>query len=269
MGCKFLIYDIISRLRLLTVKQKEPYLLFHSILGYFPRDIELYELALRHKSSSMRNEEGILLNNERLEFLGDAVLNVLVSDILFYQYENESEGFLSKTRSRIVQRESLNKIALELGLNRLIVSAPTMDSPHLSIYGNALEALIGAIYTDQGYRRCRHFLEKKIFDQFIDIESIASSDANYKSALLEWSQQRKKSLSFHTEEISAYGEKSFRFLAKVLLNDRYIAEGFGFSKKEAHQNASKRALEILNYPTFSEEEVQKDNQISNLSDNLS
>jgi len=249
MGCKFLIYDIISRLRLLTVKQKEPYLLFHSILGFYPRNIDVYELAFRHKSSSVKNEDGILLNNERLEFLGDAILNVLVSDILFYQYENASEGFLSKTRSRIVQRESLNKIALDLGLNRLIVSAPTMDTPHLSIYGNALEALIGAIYTDQGYRKCRQFLEKKIFDQFIDIQSIAFSDANFKSALLEWSQQKKKAITFQTIEISANGDHSFRFLAKVLLNDMIISDGYGYSKKEAQQNASKKALEVLNNTT--------------------
>jgi ribonuclease-3 len=199
----------------------------------------------------MRNENGVLLNNERLEFLGDAVLNVLVSDILFSQFENASEGFLSKTRAKIVQRESLNKIALELGLNCLIVSAPTMDSPHLSIYGNALEALNGAIYTDQGYRRCKQFLEKKIFDQFIDIDIIASSDANYKSALLEWSQQQKKSVSFLTEEISSPGEKSMRFLAKVLLDGNEIAEGSGFSKKEAHQDASKKALKFLNNSDFS------------------
>lgn len=254
MGCKFLIYDIFSKLRLLTVKQKEPYLLFHSILGFYPRKIEVYELALRHKSSSLRNGDGILMNNERLEFLGDAVLNVLVSDILFNQYENASEGFLSKTRARIVQRESLNKIALDLGLNSLIVSAPAMDTPHLSIYGNALEALIGAIYTDQGFRRCRQFLEKKIFYQFIDIESIASSDANYKSALLEWSQHKKKTVAFQTTEITVQGEKYFRFHAKVLLDEKTIAEGYGYSKKEAHQNASKKAMEALSSPTLFDEE---------------
>jgi ribonuclease III len=260
MGCKFLIYDIFSKIRLQTVKQKEPYLLFHSILGYFPRNIEVYELALRHKSSSTRSENGVLLNNERLEFLGDAVLNVLVSDILFNQYENASEGFLSKTRARIVQRESLNKIALDLGLNCLIVSAPTMESPHLSIYGNALEALIGAIYVDQGYRRCRQFLEKKIFDQFIDIESIAASDINYKSRLLEWSQQQKKAVSFQTEEIDASAENNIRFRAIVLLDDIQMAEGFGFSKKESQQNASKKAIEVLKNLSNSEKESQKDNQ---------
>jgi ribonuclease-3 len=245
MACKFLIYDIISQIRLLTVKQKEPYLLFHSILGYYPKNVEIYEQALLHKSSSILDKDGQPLNNERLEFLGDAVLNVLVSDILYHRYENQNEGFLSKIRSRIVQRESLNKIAIELGLDRLIVASSVTDTPHLSIYGNALEALIGAIYTDQGYRRCKQFLEKKIFDQFIDIDQIASSDANYKSTLLEWSQQHKKLLKFHTESVVTESEKNSRFLAKVLIDNQEVSEGYGFSKKEAQQDASKKAIEIL------------------------
>jgi ribonuclease-3 len=246
MAGQFLIRDFFLRLRLLTVKQKEPYLLFRSILGFYPHHIEVYELALRHKSSSVLNEDGILLNNERLEFLGDAVLNVLVSDILFHQFENQKEGFLTKARSRIVQRESLNRIASELKLNQLIVSAQTVDTPHLSIYGNALEALIGAIYTDQGYRRCKLFLEEKIFNQFIDIDSIVASDANYKSALLEWGQQHKANVVFQTEEQTVHGKKTSRFYTKVLLNDETIGEGYGFSKKEAHQHASLKAMDYIN-----------------------
>ncbi len=250
MGCKFLINDIYSKIRLLTVKQKEPYLLFQKILGYTPIRVELYELALRHKSSSIRDESGTLLNNERLEFLGDAVLNVLVSDILYTQYKNASEGFLSKTRSRIVQRESLNKLAIDMGLDKIVIASPTIDTPHLSIYGNALEALIGAIYTDQGYKRCRQFLEKRIFEKFIDINRIAQSDANYKSILLEWGQQKKKNILFNTCEITFKGEKEHKFHASVLINDVIVSEGYGYSKKEAQQNASKKALESLNNPSL-------------------
>jgi len=257
MAGKFLIKDILQQIRLLTVKQKEPYLLFRSILGFLPIHIDIYELALRHKSSSVRNKDGILLNNERLEFLGDAVLNVLVSDILFHQFENQKEGFLTKTRSRIVQRESLNRIAVELGLDRLIVATSTTDTPHLSIYGNALEALIGAIYTDQGYRRCKQFLEKKIFAQFIDMNSIVSSDGNYKSTLLEWSQQQKVNISFETEEQTVHGKKTANFLAKVLLNNTVIGEGYGFSKKEAQQQASMHALAHINNPSHSPEPPQE------------
>jgi len=245
MAGKFLIHDSLLRMRLLTAKQKEPYLLFYNLLGFYPRHIELYELALRHKSSSVRNDDGILLNNERLEFLGDAVLNLLVSDILFNQFKNQKEGFLSKTRAKIVRRESLNRIAAELGLNELTVTAQSLDTPHISIYGNALEALIGAIYTDQGYDRCKHFIEKKIISQFIDIQAVASSDVNYKSALLEWSQQHKADLTIQTDELANQGKKSFQFCARVLLNGTLIGEGCGFSKKEAHQQAAKKAMEEI------------------------
>jgi ribonuclease-3 len=245
MDTKFLINDIIIRIRLLTVKQKEPYLLFRKILGFYPNKIELYELAIRHKSLSTRDNKGLKINNERLEFLGDSVLNTLVSDILFKHYENASEGFLSKTRARIVQRESVNKIAVELGLNNLVVTTTNFETTHLTIYGNALEAIIGAIYLDQGYKRCRQFLEQKIFDQFINIDSISSFDANFKSALLEWGQKEKNNVEFITEEATQSSEKGFRFVAKVLLNNEQISSGSGMTKKEAQQNASKNALEYI------------------------
>lgn len=245
MACKFLIYDIVSKIRLLTVIQKEPYLLFKNILGYYPKNIGIYQLALRHKSSSIIGKDGKSLNNERLEFLGDAVLNVLVSDILFRHYGEQTEGFLSKTRSRIVRRENLNKIALQLDLDKHIIASTSCDTPHLSIYGNALEALIGAIYIDQGYRRCKQFLEKRIFDQFIDIETVATSDGNFKSILLEWSQHNKKSLKFITEDAMNDVLKSPSFHARAIIENKEIADGYGFSKKEAQQNAAKKAIEIL------------------------
>lgn len=243
MARSFLIKDFILRIRLLTVKQKEPYLLFHSILGFYPKRIDLYELALRHKSTSIRNEDGILLNNERLEFLGDAVLSVLVSDILFHRFETQKEGFLTKTRASIVQRESLNRFAVALGLDKLIIATPTANTPHLSIYGNALEALIGAIYTDQGFGRCRQFLEKKIIARFIDLDDLAVSNVNYKSTLLERSQREKKPIRFETREERLDGKRAVTFHAAVYQEDILLGEGKGYSKKEAQQVASKQALE--------------------------
>ncbi len=141
----------------------------------------MYELALRHKSASIREHDGVLLNNERLEFLGDAVLNVLVTDLLFSHFESEGEGFLTNTRSKIVQRETLNNIALELGLDKWVLKAEHASSPRQSIFGNTLEALIGAIYLDKGYRSCKRFLKKKIKQRFIDIERIANQEINFKS----------------------------------------------------------------------------------------
>jgi len=242
MESKQLISNLIQKIRLLTVKQKEPYLLFRSILGFYPKRVEIYEQALRHKSLSLRTKDGLLLNNERLEFLGDAVLNVIVADILFHQFETKNEDFLSKTRSRIVQRNSLNKIAMELGLNKLILTATPAEVPHHSIYGNALEALIGAIYLDQGYRRCKLFLEKKILERYVDIERVASTDVNFKSMLLEWSQREKASLYFDTQELQKKEGRTSKFIAFAMLNEVSIGEGEGLSKKEAQQLASKNAL---------------------------
>lgn len=242
MESKQLISNLIQRIRLLFVKQKEPYFLFRSILGFYPLKIELYELALRHKSLSIRTAGRILLNNERLEFLGDAVLNVLVADILFHRYETKREDFLSKARSRIVQRNSLNKIALELGLDKLIISSTPSELPHNSIYGNALEALIGAIYIDQGYRRCKRFLEKKIIERYVDLERISNIDVNFKSILLELSQHEKFSLHFDTEEVLKNRGIVSKFKAYAIVNNISIGEGEGFSKKEAQQQAAKMAL---------------------------
>jgi len=245
MDSKGLISNLIQQIRLLTVKKKEPYLLFQSILGFYPRRIDLYQQAIRHKSLSIRSEEGILINNERLEFLGDAVLNVLVADILFHHFKTKKEDFLSKTRSKIVQRNSLNKIALELGLDKLLVTSTPIELPHHSIYGNALEALIGAIYLDQGYRSCKHFLEKKILERYVDLERVANLDVNFKSTLLEWSQQEKVSLHFETQEFLKPEGNSAKFKASVVIKGIFISEGFGLSKKEAQQQASKFALEKM------------------------
>ena len=242
MESRRLIYNLIKSIRLLTVKQREPYLLFRKILGFYPRKIELYEQAFRHKSLSIITEEGVLLNNERLEFLGDAVLNVLVADILFHQFKNEKEDFLSKTRSKIVQRNSLNKIALELGLDKLIVTSTPENLPHNSIYGNALEALIGAIYIDQGYRSCKYFLEKRIIERYIDIERISNIYVNFKSLLLEWCQHQKLPIYFDTEELQKKEKETAKFKACAYVNNNLLGEGDGSSKKEAQQKAAKMAM---------------------------
>ncbi len=250
MEAKRLISDILLKIRLLTVKQKEPYLLFHNMLGFYPIKLELYQQALRHKSLSVRTNDGLLINNERLEYLGDAVLNVIIADILFKQFPAANEEFLTKTRAKIVQRQSLNKIAMGLELNKLILSAATSGpETHLSIYGNALEALIGAIYLDQGYRRCKRFLEKKILERYIDLEGVVSTEENFKSALLEWSQQEKLTAEFLMTELSKSAAKGPRFRAVALINDIPFGQGDGLSKKEAQQKAAKEALAYINDPT--------------------
>jgi ribonuclease-3 len=261
MEAKRLISDLLIQIRLLTVKQKEPYLLFHRILGFYPYKLELYQQALRHKALSSPTTDGILINNQRLEYLGDAVLNVIVADILFKQFPAADEEFLTKTRAKIVQRQSLNKIAMELGLNTLILSsASSTPDSHLSIYGNALEALIGAIYLDQGYRRCKRFLEKKILERHIDLEGVVSTEENFKSALLEWSQQEKLSAEFLMTELSKSSSKGPRFRAVALINGLSFGQGEGLSKKEAQQKAAKEALLYIQDPFINLAELFKESQ---------
>ncbi len=170
---------------------------------------------------------------------------MLFSDILFHIFDNQQEGFLSKARSQIVSRESLNRIALELGIDQLLRSVPSPITPHHYLYGNALEALIGAIYIDQGYRRCKQFLKQKIFDHFIDIQRVATTDPNYKSRLLEWAQRHKKTVTFQTEEQTVPEEKIPYYHALALINDHLLGEGSGYSKKEAQQQAARTALTKL------------------------
>jgi ribonuclease-3 len=226
-------------------KNRESYAVFKKILGYYPRNLDLYELALRHKSASARGQDGVLLNNERLEFLGDAVLNVLVTDLLFKHFESQGEGFLTNTRSKIVQRETLNNIALELGLDKLVLKAEHTLSPRKSIFGNTLEALIGAIYLDKGYRRCKRFLEKRIIQRFIDIERIANQEINFKSKIIEWSQHEKIKLNFEHTELPERIESPLHFEARLFLNGIFVACGKGYTKKQAQQKASQEALAIL------------------------
>ncbi|HOQ58661.1 MAG TPA: ribonuclease III [Bacteroidales bacterium] len=226
-------------------KNREWYPVLRKILGFYPRNLLLYELAFRHKSASIRGRDGVLLNNERLEFLGDAVLNVLVTDLLFNHFESEGEGFLTNTRSKIVQRETLNNIALELGLDKWVLKAEYALSPRQSIFGNTLEALIGAVYLDRGYRGCKRFLKKKIIQRFIDLEHVANQEINFKSKIIEWCQHQKVKLSFEHIELPAEEESPLNFEARLFLNGIYVACGKGCTKKQAQQKAARDAMTIV------------------------
>jgi ribonuclease III len=243
MEAKRLISKSLNKIRLRTVKQREPYLLFKNILGFTPKDTSLYEMALRHRSASLKAPGGERINNERLEFLGDSVLNVVVTDYLYQMFPNLDEDFLTRTRSKIVQRKTLNRIALQLGLDKMLLStAFSQDVNHVSVYGNAFEALIGAIYLDKGYAKCKHFLEHSIIEKYIDIQKIAKTEQNFKSLLLEYCQQQKIEIEFKTEERDVSTDKSERFISQIFINQEMKGEGFGMSKKEAQQKASKLTL---------------------------
>lgn len=160
--------NIKDRIRLLFRKDRESYLRFYKMLGFYPKDISIYEQALLHKSLSVKSEKGRLLNNERLEFLGDAILDAVVADIVYKRFEGKREGFLTNTRSKIVQRETLNRLAIEIGLDKLIKYTARQSSHNSYMCGNAFEALVGAIYLDRGYRACKYFMEHRIIGPYIN-----------------------------------------------------------------------------------------------------
>jgi ribonuclease-3 len=225
--------------------KKGSYFALYQILGFFPNDISIYQEALRHKSYIREKEGTNYRNNERLEFLGDAILNAVVADIVFKRYKNRNEGFLTNTRSKIVKRESMDKISRELGLNKLLVSASHISSQKSHVWGNALEAFIGAIYLDQGYRKTYRFIDKKIIGIYINIDTLAKKEVNFKSKLLEWSQKYRVNLEFSILETFIDHENNPVFQSQALLNDLVAGIGTGYSKKESQQQAAQMALKKI------------------------
>lgn len=237
--------ELIDAIRLPFRKDKELYRAFRNMLGFYPRRISLYQEALMHKSLSAHAKSGSPVNNERLEFLGDAILGAVVGEIVFHHFPRKREGFLTNTRSKIVQRASLGKLATEIGLDKLIRCNEHNQTHNSYLGGNAFEALIGAIYLDRGYARCQSFIRKKILAQLIDIDKLAYQEVNFKSKLLEWCQKHKVALEFVLLNEMKDEEGSPLFNTKVVIGGMECARGKGYSKKESHQKASKNALNRL------------------------
>ena len=235
----------IDKIRLLFCKDRESYFCFYKILGFFPRNIRFYEQALLHKSTSIRSEKGRPLNNERLEFLGDAILDAIVGDIVYQHFEGKREGFLTNTRSKIVQRETLNKLAVEIGLDKLIKYSTRSSSHNSYMYGNAFEAFIGAIYLDRGYECCKQFMQKKIIEPYIDLDKLSRKEVNFKSKLIEWSQKNKMEVSFELIEQFLDKENNPVFQTEVRIEGILGGSGTGYSKKESQQNAAQMALKKI------------------------
>lgn len=237
--------NIFDRIRLPFRKEKELYLSLHQIIGVYPHNISYYKLALMHKSVARRNEKGRPVNNERLEFLGDAILDAIVGDIVYQHFPGKREGFLTNTRSKIVQRETLNKLAQEMGINQLILSSGHSYSHNSYLGGNAFEALVGALYLDRGYNACMKFMEQRILSQLINIDKVAYKEMNFKSKLIEWSQKNRVKLEYKLleQKKDEHGSPVFRF--QVLIEGLEGGIGSGFSKKESQQLASKLTLQRL------------------------
>ena len=237
--------NLIDRVRLPFRKEKELYSSLFEILGFYPRNISYYKLALMHKSVMRRGANGKPVNNERLEFLGDAILDAIVGDIVYRHFPGKREGFLTNTRSKQVQRETLNRLAQEMGISRLILSSGHTSSHNSYMGGNAFEALVGAIYLDRGYSSCMRFMEKRILAKMINIDKVAYKEVNFKSKLIEWSQKNRVKLDFIVKEQGKDKNGSPFFLFCVHLEGIEGCNGRGYSKKESQQLASKLTLERL------------------------
>lgn len=213
--------------------------MLYSILGFVPGNISLYKTALTHSSQASGSRK--LGCNERLEFLGDAVLSSVTADFLYSKFRREREGFLTKSRSNLVCRERLNELAVEIGIDKFVDACGISQQHNSYIYGNALEALIGAIYIDKGYKHCRRFLLDRVFSRLKDIEQIAKSDKNYKSRLIEWSQRNHKEVEFRVVSEELRKDGAF-FVSEVLVDGEVRGTGDGFSKRESQQKAARQAI---------------------------
>ena len=253
-----MILNLLDRMKLPFRKNKEFLKALYDILGFYPHDIEIYRIAFSHKSLTYRRDRNTNdkrganrekrnkpeaptkpLNNERLEYLGDAVLETVVSDILFRHFNTKREGFLTSTRSKIVQREALNRLATQMGLETLIQAAQGTRMVHTNIGGNAFEALMGAIYLDRGFKYCHWFIENRVIGHYVDLESVAQKEVNFKSKLLEWCQKNRINTNFR-DSASNDSERGFR--STIVLEGITVGKGTGRSKKESQQVASKDAL---------------------------
>ncbi len=240
-----MIHNLIDKVKLAFQKEKQLPNTLYEILGFYPHHLEIYHIALSHKSRAYRGKTGQALNNERLEYLGDAILEAVVSDIVFHRYPNKPEGFLTSTRSKIVQRSTLNRLAEELGLDRLIQRSASTRSHNSYIGGNAFEALIGAVYLDRGYALCKWFIEKRILGRLVDIDGLAHQEVNFKSKLLEWTQKNRIQSDYRMEELKNGDGNSPVFSSVVLIENITISDGKGYSKKESQQVAARAALTRL------------------------
>ena len=240
--------NFIDKLKLPFRKDKELFSSLYSILGFYPRDIAIYKQALSHSSNALQTESCKRLNNERLEFLGDAIIEAVTSDIVYRHFDKKREGFLTTTRSKLVQRDTLNKMAQEVGLDKLVRTGGHQSGHNSYIGGNAFEAIVGAVYLDRGYKYCMWFLKSRIIAAHLNLNDVAKKEVNFKSKLLEWAQRNRLGIEFISNDPGkgAATSETPTFLATVMIENVECGKGNGFSKKESHQNAARETLIMLN-----------------------
>ncbi|MFM7216449.1 MAG: ribonuclease III family protein, partial [Bacteroidota bacterium] len=226
--------SIFDPIRFLFSRDKRFAASLRNLLGFSPRNISIYHLAFRHRSTAEEHPSGVKLSNERLEYLGDAVLGAVIAELLFRKFPFREEGFLTEMRSRIVNRDHLNRLAMKLGIDRFMDGSIDPGAKSRSAYGDAFEALIGAVYIDRGYATTRRLILERIVKHHIDLEDIEQLDNNHKSKLINWAQRERHVVDFELlEEVENGGKRLLR--VRVMVDGQEAGRGEDFSKKRAEQ----------------------------------
>ncbi len=237
---------LIQRIKLFSSPRKEFYSFLKDIIGVYPGNTRFYDIAFIHKSASMTDSMGNLINNERLEYLGDAILGAVVAEYVYKRFPQRGEGFLTQMRSKLVNRAFLTQLTNDTGLHKFIKSRTVGNPSASNIYGDAFEALIGAIYLDKGYNKTKYIIIKRFLNEYVDLNKMEETDNNYKSQLIEWGQKNKREINFQTEEENSPNSKFSIFVSSVEVENEVKGKGYGSSKKESQQNAAQDALTNLN-----------------------
>ncbi|CAI8441695.1 MAG: Ribonuclease 3 [Polaribacter sejongensis] len=228
--------------KIISSHSKEDVQLYNELkilLNFSPRKINKYKKAFTHRSVQMLDKKGILINYERLEFLGDSILGSIIAAYLYKKVPEGSEGYLTQMRSKIVSREHLNELGKDLNLIRFVKSNVDQANVGDNIHGNIFEALIGAIYLDKGYNACQKFIYNNVIVPYVDIEKLEGKITSYKGLIIEWCQKQKKKYIFDSYEDSG-NETIKHFSVKISIDGKQIAKGRATSKKKAEEQASKR-----------------------------
>lgn len=238
--------QLVKRTRVYFSADKKLYNSLRNILGFYPKNLALYKLAFRHTSVATEIKKGVKNSNERLEFLGDAVLGAVIAHYLFQSFPFKDEGFLTKVRSKIVSRVQLNKLAAKLGINNFIETEINGSLSHRSVSGDAFEALIGAIYLDKGYKTASNFILNRIIKIHLDIDEIINTETDFKSKLIEWGQKEKREVVFNLAEETGSGIEK-QYLIEILIDGKAYGNAQFHSKKRAEQKAAEETLEKLGF----------------------
>lgn len=235
------------------IQDNELILAVKNVFGFKPGNISLYKLAFRHKSAASPGTNGFKHSNERLEYLGDAVLSSVVADFLFKKFPYKDEGFLTEIRSRIVSRQNLNMLSRKLGLDKMIQTSRENQSVGTSILGDAFEAFVGALYLDKGYRFTYRIIVQKIIQNHLDLDELISKEINFKSKLIEWAQKEKHNIEFVVAEELENSKKLKIYVVNLLIDGQLLSTGKDYSIKKAEQNAAEQAsVKVFSENIFAE-----------------